>query len=409
MFFYIFISTILGLPVIIYVLFRFSGKERRERLGFFKFHIRKTIWIHAASVGEVNAVKPLILRLLEENIPMDLVLSTMTSTGREAARKVSDRIEVVYFPIDLQLIMVRAFRMISPGMIILVETELWPVFLTEAARKKVPVLIVNGRISDKSFPGYRRFLFFWKPLFRTIAAVCAQSAEDAGRFRELGFKQVENCRNLKFSVTLPEYDQITVKKETGFTEDDFLLVWGSSRPGEEKLLREVFAGLKKKISNLKAILVPRHLSRLSEILQIYQGCNFRLYSEPVKQVDILIVDQMGQLTKFYAIADITIIGGSFFGHGGHNPLEPAYYGKPIIMGKDHDSCRLSVNKLLENSGIIITEVRYLESAISELSTDSDKRTAMGSNAKKTLENEAGSLEVTLTMIRDFLISLERED
>ena len=385
-----------------YLMYRFNRKELRQRMGFIRLQLKKSIWIHAASVGEVNAVKPLVLKLLGIFPDRRIVVTTMTATGQNAASEIDRRIQTFFLPFDCFLMMKRFFTKLSPQLIILVETEFWPNMLWRAKINKVPILVVNGRISDKSFPGYKRLIFFWKPLWKAVKAVNAQSEINALRFKKLGFMNVVVTKNLKFCLQLPIYQRNKLRNEFNFKEDDFIIVWGSSRPGEERLFYSVLQQLKEKIANLKIIIVPRHLKRLAEIESIFTVENYCLFSAPKKDAQILIVDKMGVLTKMYALADLAIVGGSFFEFGGHNPLEAAFYGIPILMGKYHNSCRDSVSELQKNKAIIISDEKKLVTDIFDLYKNKKKRREMGENAAKTLQENSDSLEKNLEVIERFI-------
>ncbi len=385
----------LGYP---YIFFRFKGIEKKQRTGFFSKKLKKSIWFHAASVGEVNAVKPLLHVLLKKYPESNFVLTTMTGTGQETAKKIDPNIATSFLPFDCFTMMKRFIKKVNPQLIILVETEFWPTLLWLANKNKIPVIVVNGRLSDRSFPHYKRFLFFWKPLWKTISAVNAQSEEDKKRFLSLDFNNVVNAHNLKFCVELPEFERDISRKEIKTSKNDFVIVWGSSRPGEEKLLKSIYHDLKKVIKNLKIVIVPRHLECMPEIESIFADSDYQVFSKLKQQYEILIVDQMGILNKIYALADLVIVGGSFFNFGGHNPLEPAFYKIPIIMGEDFSSCRDSVMKMIENNGILISSNEKLLSNIIFLYKNPEIRKNLGSNAKKTLQENSDSLEKNLDTV-----------
>ncbi len=385
-----------------FFLLRFKGKERKERLGFIKHEFESSIWIHAASVGEVNAVKTLINELLNKYPKKDFVLSTMTTTGQETASKLSPKLTTFILPIDLRITMKRVFKRLNPELIILVETELWPNMLALARKRKIPIILINGRMSDKSFPGYRRMKLFWKPLWKAVVAVNAQSDKDTKRFYGFSFKNVVNTHNLKFCIDLPEFDKKKLRSELGYSEDDFILVWGSSRPGEEKLLSDCFSHLEREISNFKAIIVPRHLQRINELRQLFKNFDYRLYSNLKEPSNLLIVDEMGILNTFYALADVAIVGGSFFKFGGHNPLEPAFYSTPIIIGKYHTSCRDSVDRLKEHDGIIVSDRKKIIEDILKIAQDKSFAKQLGENAKKTLQLNSDSLKMNLEILEKYI-------
>lgn len=385
-----------------FIRLRMKGKAGKQRVGILKFGFEKCVWIHAASVGEVNAVKPLINQLLQKYLHKDFIMTTMTSTGLEAAKKISPKLAVSLFPMDVPFIQKRFYNTINPELIILVETEFWPNMLHIANKRKIPIVMVNARISDNSFPKYRNLRFFWKPVWEAIKAVNAQSEKDARRFIGFKFKNVVNAHNLKFCLDLPEFNKTTLRKELGYSENDFIIVWGSSRPGEEKLFNKVFVSLKEKTNNLKIVIVPRHLHRIPQVSDILKEFDHRLYSKLEEPGEILIVDEMGILNMIYALSDVAIVGGSFYNFGGHNPLEPAFYGTSTIIGKYHHSCRDSVDRLLENDGVVVSDKKKLEDDIMNLYNNKELREQLGSNAKQTLELNSNSLKMNLKILEKFI-------
>jgi 3-deoxy-D-manno-octulosonic-acid transferase len=401
MFLYNFFLTLGFLFALPYFFHRFRGTERDFRFG--NIHFKCTggsIWIHAASVGEVNAVKPLILGLKEKYKGKKIVISTVTATGYEAALKIHPGVAVIIFPFDIKLIMNRVFNLLKPEVILLAEKEFWPNMLLIARKRRVPVILVNAGMTEKSFDKYRRTIFFWRRLWRAISAVNAQSKLDAFRYKELGFKNISVTRNLKFCVHLPIFEN--AREDFHLKEADFVIVWGSSRPKEEWLFRSIIASLKDKIPNLKAIIVPRHLNRLDAIREVFQNEDSQLLSSQNRSAEYLIADKMGVLVKAYSIADIAIVGGSFYEYGGHNPLEPAFYNVPIIMGTHHSHCQDSVDKLRGNAGIIISERKKLAQNVLNLYNDKAVAIKLGRNAKQTLLENADSTEKNIEIIAEYL-------
>jgi len=401
-FLYNLISLFLSLLIIPYIWIRFRGIERKQRLGKLKFSFDKCIWIHASSVGEVNAVKPLINELLRRYPSHHFVISTMTRTGHKLASGISAKLIAFFVPVDLPLPLKRVFNCLNPELIILVETELWPGMLGKARKAGIDVVLVNGRLSDKSYPCYRKLKIFWKPFWKAVSAINAQSEKDAERFRSLGFKHIENTDNLKFNLQLPKFESKKLRNEFGYTDEDFILVWGSSRPGEEKLLREVILSLRNVIVKLKVILAPRHITRINEIREIFSDLEHSIFSDSKSGEKILIIDEMGVLPMFYAIANLAIVGGSFYNFGGHNPLEPAYYGIPTIIGKYHHSCRKSVQILESAEAILISDRKRIQDDILRLYHDDKSRIEMGKKAAKTIRDNVHSLEKNLKNLEKFL-------
>ncbi|MEA1972645.1 MAG: glycosyltransferase N-terminal domain-containing protein [Candidatus Cloacimonadota bacterium] len=369
-----------------------SEIKNRMRINFYG---KNTIWIHAASVGEVNAATPLIKNLLSqfENI----LVTTITTTGKKTAESISNEISVNLLPLDYFSIMQNTFKRINPKIVILIETEFWPNLLYRANINNIPIVIVNGRISENSYPLYKKSKFFWKTPWKAIRAVGAQSEIDANRFRNLNFANVNNTHNLKFCLKLNNFESSEIRKKYNVSKDDFIVVFGSSRPGEEKFLLDSLDKIM--IDNLKLFIAPRHLKRIPEIQKIFSEKDAKLLSEN-KSAKIIIIDKMGILNQFYSICDIAIVGGSFFDFGGHNPLEPAYYAKPIIMGKHFSSCKSSVTELKKRNAIQISE--NLHDSINYIYSNHNNAIEMGKNAKLTLLDNDSSIMMNMQLIKDIL-------
>lgn len=401
MFIYIFLLNLIYVISVPFILLKFNGREKKERIGKITIDFDSVIWVHAASVGEVNAIKPLLTKLLTLYPNRNFIISTMTRTGQKEAQKISPKLVTIFLPIDFPIPMWRAFRKLKPEMIILVETELWPNMLFQAKNRNIPVCIVNGRISDKSFKTYKKMNFFWKSLFKAIKLVNAQSQEDKEKFEVLGFNNVVNTNNLKFCVDYPLHNKENLKKKLGFNDEDFIIVWGSSRPGEEKLLEKIYPQIQEKIPNLKLVVAPRHLSRIVEVKEIFKQHSPSFYSS-IEESKITLIDEMGILILYYCIADISIVGGSFYDFGGHNPLEPAFYGSPTIIGKYNSSCRDSVVKLLTNNAIIVSDRKQIAKDILDLFLNPKKAEEIGEKAKETVENNSNSLGKNIAILKDYI-------
>ena len=375
-----------------------KGKERQQRLGKNLPILKDVIWIHAASMGEVNAVKSFILKLKEQLPKEKIVISTMTKTGQQAAEKISTEIQTFFFPIDVAFVIRRVFRKIKPKIIIIAETELWPNLLDIARKKGIPVEIINGRISDNSLNIYSKTDWFWKNLISDIT-VNAKSEIDAERFRKIGFNNVINAHNLKFCLDLPKYDKQATKEKFGFDQEDFILVFGSSRPGEEQLICDISDNLIKHIPKLKMVIVPRHLNRIEEVKKIFPGYTISSQKEIPKHFHI--VDEMGVLTKYYSISDLVIIGGSFYDFGGHNPLESAYYSIPTIIGNFHHSCQDSVKILTKYDGIVVSDYQKLSDDILGI-YKKDFGKQLGKNGRIAIEQNLNSLQINLERTTELL-------
>jgi 3-deoxy-D-manno-octulosonic-acid transferase len=381
-----------------FLAFLLPKAENKQRIGFHTPELHNCIWVHAASVGEVNACKALVGELLERYPQKEVLLTTTTVTGMRTAQKIDSRLHTHLLPLDIPLLMIKFIHKINPGIVILIETEIWPVMLYHVKKLEIPVIWINARISDKSYPKYKRMHLLWQIIQTGVTQINAQSELDAERFRGLGFRDVINAHNLKFALKLPFYERAAIRTEWMIAKKSFVLVFGSSRPGEEILLRDSLPHLYSAIPNLYVILVPRHLNRLDEIKALYADIPHELYSGNHVKTNLLIVDKMGILVEAYALADLAVIGGSFYDFGGHNPLEAAFYGLPIVMGSYYSSCRDSVTKLREGNAIRISDRNNFVKDIVELAHDENLRMRMGIAARAVMDQYAHSLEINIKSI-----------
>lgn len=408
------VGLLLGAPVWIpwVLLARKRRKNLPERLGLRGFpglpppDGRARIWVHAVSVGETIAAEPL-LRLLRERAPDALLLlSNVTITGRETAGKaLAGVIDAgCYFPFDLPWLCGRFLDRIRPDVVVTVETEIWPNFLAACAARGIPSVIVNGRLSERSYRGYRRFRWFFAPVLRAFRAVAAQSREDAQRFIALGAPRevVTVAGNLKFDVR-PPTEKLTglssllaVEKESGVS----WVVAGSTHEGEEALVVRAFLAAREKNPALKLLLAPRHPERFDVVEELLhrEGVPVtRRTSLPdgARGVDapVLLLDTMGELSGAYAEAGLAFVGGSLVQKGGHNVLEPAWHGVPTVVGPYMDNFReianafLSAGALLEVSGEGELSERFVRFA-----GDPSAFADTGLRARKLLESFRGASE-----------------
>ncbi len=407
MIFFIFYQILITLLEIIFLLplsLILLAAKSGQRLGMGIPAKRSSIWFHAASMGEVNALRPLLLKAVEKYGVDRIILTTMTKTGRATARSLSTGITTAYIPLDLPLIMSIFYRKIKPSMIIIMETEFWPQMLFQARQRKVPVILINARLSASSFKKYKITGGFWKIPWQAFRVINSQSEKDDDRFRQLGFKHVRNCGNLKFAISLPGFEVINQRIRFGISLPDFVIVLGSSRPGEEQMIKDIYPELKKQIPNLKLIIVPRHLRRIIEVESIFREDNMILFTNYSgnERFEIMIIDKIGLLTEVYSFSDLVIVGGSLTDFGGHNPLEAVFYSKAVIMGQYHSSCLDSVQKLQERAGIIITEPDKLLENILNLFNDRKLRIETGINGHQVLIENSHSLKENLDTIESYL-------
>ena len=367
-----------------------AKKNYLEALNATGKNSHRGILFHAASVGEINAIRPLLQKLLAQLTDKTISVTTTTITGKKQAQKISDKLQVFLSALDIKHLRYKQLDAIHPGLICIVETEIWPNLLLWAKEHNVPVIFISARMSAKSFARYAHLKFLIRYLEQPVSMILAQSAEDQKRFAKIFSKPVKYLGNIKLSLNLPEYNHLTLREQWGYSEGDFVLCWGSSRPGEESLILNLLPAISKAIPELKLIVALRHPNRIAEVEKLAGSFDYALYSqfEHTNAPQLMIIDTLGVLDQAYALSDLLIIGGSFFDFGGHNPLEAAFYAKPIIIGPYHSSCRESVQILASNNAIMVSDCHTLKEDILSLASDKAYREAMGKRAKKVLTDNA---------------------
>jgi len=405
---------LIGAPVWIpwLLLARKRRKNFPERLSLRGFPAvpqpdgRPRVWVHAVSVGETLAAAPL-LRLLRERAPDALLLlSNVTLTGRETAVKVLGGVvdAVFYFPFDLPWICGRFLDRLRPEVVVIVETEIWPNFLAACAARGIPSVIVNGRLSERSFRGYRRLRWFFAPVLRTFRAVAAQSRGDAERFIALGAPReiVTVGGNLKFDVR-PPTEKLTGLSSllAGGRESGALwVVAGSTHEGEEIPVLRAFLSARAQNPALKLLLAPRHPERFNAVEEMLHRegvpvSRRTLLADGARGVGppVLLLDSMGELSGAYAEADLAFVGGSLVPKGGHNILEPAWHGVPTVVGPHMSNFREIANAFLSAGALLqVSGERELSEQFVRFAADPSAFADTGRRARKLLESFRGASE-----------------
>ena len=376
---------------------------------------RHTIWLHAVSVGEIGLCTQLI-SALEPRLPnLKIVVSCTTTTGMEEYRKkLPSRITKIYYPVDRRKYVRRALATVNPEAIVLLEAEIWPNFLWRARDLKIPVFLANARMSDRSYPRYKKFGWLFRPLFGSFAGVSCENEEEAQRLRDVGCvpANVKVVGNLKFApANLTEKRSLDVRgllRQIGVADDAPILIAGSTHDGEELLLAEIATRLRKKFPNLFLILVPRHNERCPDLSRKLkaQGVNLILRSGiftntqmPPGEVDCLLVNTIGELKFFYEPASVVFIGKSLTAIGGQNPIEAAALGKPVVFGPNmqnfKDITRLFLGK---EAAIQVKDPSALEDALAKLLENPARRAELGRRAQEIVTENLGAVERTVEMI-----------
>ena len=374
---YNFFRLVIYIPLVFVYIFNSKKREFLKRRFFQDFSFLKNekeyIWIHCSSVGEVNLSDSLIKKILEKKSE-NILLSVFTDTGFETAEKkysANERIKIVYFPLDDYFLIKTILKNIRLKTLIVIETEIWP-NLINLCSKAGKVILVNGRISDKSFKRDKKIGFILKSLLgEKIDFFCVQTEIDKERFIELGAKKdrVQVTGNLKFDIELENFSEESKEnlKNQIYYNGKKIFVCGSTRTGEDEILIDSF----KKLKNYLLVLVPRHLDRIPKLEELVksQGLTYKKYSELEEgDYQVLIVDKMGVLRKFYSIADITFVGGTLVNIGGHSLLEPLFYRKTPIFGKylqnvkdiSKEVLKREIGYLAENSEEIYENILKIE-------------------------------------------------
>ena len=411
-------AMLLYLPVFVYKLIRRGNFLHHfgERFGWFTYaqqaalkRLRNPVWIHAVSVGEVMAALSFIRRWQEQNTDLEFVLSTTTTTGHATAEsRLPERVKLIYCPLDFPFAVRLALRLIRPRMLVIFEVEIWPNLVTMAVKGGTRVVLVNGRMSDRSTRGYRRFRCFFRGIFNKISLFCVQSPDDAERFRFVCNQDipVQICNTMKFDqIPDPPASDIAHLMGDVFGGEVYQ-IWtaGSTHPGEELLIIDVFCNLKRSFPNLKLVLVPRHHERTREVEEILRQrrLNYRLRKSTSNvvsscPVDVLLVNTTGELMKFYAIADVAFVGKSLAGNkGGHNIIEPAIWGKAIVHGAQLDNFRLVTDIFRKQHGTAeVSHDGNLEPVMRHLLNHPEEREELGRRARCVVEQNRGAIDQTI--------------
>lgn len=397
-----------------------TGKYReglRERLGLVPSQIRRSgdqrpaIWLHAVSVGEVIAISRLVAELEAALPEYRFVISTTTHTGQAIARERFGTERVFYCPLDLPWATALWLRAIHPKLLVLAEAEFWPNLLWGCFRRGIPVVVVNARISDRSWPRYLRLRKLWKPLLQSLTLALAQSEVDGERLRRLGCGNVTIAGNLKFDIRQTTSSAATtlLRELSGNVR---LLVAGSTLAGEEQMLLNAWRTLTSAHSDLAMVLAPRHPERFSAVALMLESSGFcwrkrsllDQNSLAVAAGEIVLLDSVGELASVYSLATVGFVGGSLVAAGGHNPLEPAQFGVPIVMGPHYANFRAIVESLFANDAIRITEAETLTETLDRLLSDCVSAGDLGARGRVVFERHAGATRKTVEALTDMFVA-----
>jgi len=407
------------------VLLRMLWRSRRapayrrrlgERFGFFRAlpdDGRDVLWVHAVSVGETLAAAPLLEELMVSYPQHQLVVTTTTPTGSERVEALfGERVFHVYAPWDLPGAVARFFSRTRPALLLLMETELWPNMLHRANRRGVPVILANGRMSERSAKGYGRLPGLSRQMLSSLAGLACQSAEDARRFIELGapVNHTLVSGSIKFDVTLDQklVDAAATLRRQWRADQRPVIVAASTHPGEDELILDAFAELRSQVKDCLLLLVPRHPERFAAVARLSadRGWQVLLRSQnrpPGAQDDVVIGDTMGELLLLLSVGRVAVIGGSLVPHGGHNVLEASAWGVPVVTGP-HMFNFDRISSLMTSAGAMVQlkNEQQLAPTLLALLLDDNRLSAMGEAGKEVLAQNRGARQQLLNLVAELL-------
>jgi len=363
------------------------------------------IWVHAVSVGEVVAMTPLIEHLSAPGFHHRVLVSTTTDTGQRLAQQKFDARNVFYFPLDIGFAVRPYLAHLQPELIVIAETEFWPGFLRLAKKSGAKIAVVNARVSDRSLPGYARFRTMLSRVLQNVDLFLAQTEEDARRLQQIGApaERVQVSGNLKFDAALPDPPAIVAEFKRAFIENAAapVVVCGSTVEGEEPLLLRAFTNLLVPHPRALMILAPRHPERFGEVAQLMQGLSVpylrrSLWKGESVAGKVVLLDSIGELSSLYALADVAFVGGSLVPRGGHNILEPARYGVPIIVGNHTENFRDIISLFQSRDAVRVAGPAEFPLLLIDLlaSENEPERQALGRRAAETVRSQMGASERT---------------
>ncbi len=421
-----FVGVVLAAP---YYAWRYRGTHFlraswRERLGYLPGQFRQeqsgAIWVHSVSVGETLAISGLVQAIWERHPARKIFISHITPTGRQAGEKrLPGLTGRFYLPLDLRCSVRRALASLRPALLLIAETELWPNLLREAHRAGATVVLVNARISDRSFSGYRRFAPLTRRVFESVDWIFAQTARDAERFQALGAEpsRVLIMGNLKFDgkpIDTSGFPQ-RLHEALAAARRHPVMIAASTMPGEEELVLRAWEEVYRAHPRGLLILAPRHPPRFERVAQLLscRGIPFVCRSslpegvtdmaEKFKSPSVVLLDSIGELAGVFEAADVVFIGGSLVNAGGHNLLEPASCGKPVLFGPHMENFRDAAEIFLDaRAAIRVQKPDELSPAVLQLLEDGERRRSLGESARRLIEQGSGATQRILERISKFL-------
>jgi 3-deoxy-D-manno-octulosonic-acid transferase len=378
---------------------------------------RNVVWLHAVSVGEVTAATQLIRELKAKLPGWVLAVSTTTQTGQQlAVERLGAESPVFYLPLDFAVVVRRYLRVMQPKMLVLMESELWPRLIDECAKGGVPMAVVNARVSDRSFPRYMRLRRLWRPLLEKISLFLAQSAETAERLVKMGAtaERVTVTGNLKYDIRVGRKSSLAEMLRERLTVGARVVVCGSTLEGEERMLLEAWPAVLASEPRAVMVLAPRHPDRFAAVAGMVAASGFELArasefqkrpgtaGDRVIAGSVFLLDTIGDLAAVYGLGAVAFVGGSLVAKGGHNPLEPAQFGVPVMMGPSYENFREMVEVMRESDAVRIVSTASLGAAMMEMLRDEVAARALGERGRAVFEAQAGATARTVEALMGLL-------
>lgn len=386
-----------------------SGRYRAGlagRLGFVPKQLRaavagrEVIWVHAVSVGEVMAATQLIRELSAVRPEWLIAVSTTTATGQRLAKQRLPELPVFYLPLDFAFVVRRYLRVLQPKLLVLMESELWPNLILQCVKVGVPMAVVNARVSDRSFPRYLKLRRLWRPLLEKISLFLAQSEETAERLVQIGAPagRVQVTGNLKYDLREGRESTLVAMVREQLPAKARVVVCGSTLDGEEKILLAAWPAMLAAEPNAVMMLAPRHPDRFAAVaamvgasgFTLLRASEFREQPRPVAAGSIFLLDTIGDLAAMYSLGAVAFVGGSLVAAGGHNPLEPARFGVPVLVGESFENFRDIVHVLQVHDAIRVVSTAEFPDTLAAMLHHTDEAKAMGQRGREVFDEQAGA-------------------
>jgi 3-deoxy-D-manno-octulosonic-acid transferase len=417
---YFFYDIFLFLAALIYLPFyALRGRLHADiltRLGFFnlgdfgKLQEGDAVWIHAVSVGEARASESLVRFVRKEWPEKRIVLSTVTPTGHAIVCKILKEDEAAFYaPLDISFVVKKFLKVLHPSLLIIMETEIWPNLIRLSKKSGCVVAVVNGRLSDRTLRGYKKMAWFMKPVLKSVDLFCMQTEEAAARIRSLGVlpEKIKTTGNIKFDMAPDSKESPSAARLKSALQDSFLIIAGSTHEDEEEQIVSIYQSLRKDFSSLRLLIAPRHLERLDKIRRMIRlhGLEAVNLSHLVSfsSAQVALLDTMGDLGALYRLCGVAFVGGSLVDKGGHNPIEPALFGRPVIFGKHMENFKeirdIFIN---EKAAIEVNDSLSLEYELRKLLADPNERKLLGDRAQLLLNKNRGAAQQTFSVLKDLV-------